>query len=74
VTNGEEAEILETKSGAVIARGLDGIPAKPEAIKTIRTLAFETISKERLEKEKRILFAFEVLAERECDEFTCSLY
>jgi hypothetical protein len=74
VTNGEEAEILETKSGAVIARGLDGIPAKPEAMKTIRTLAFETISKERLEKEKRILFAFEVLAERECDEFTCSLY
>lgn len=74
VTNGEEAAILETKYGAVTARGLDGIPAKPEAIKTIKAFTFETISKERLEKEKRILFAFEVLAERECDEFTCSLY
>jgi hypothetical protein len=74
VTNGEEAEILETKSGAVTARGLDCIPAKPEAMKTLKDVSFETLAEERLEKEKRILFAFEVLAERECDEFTCSLY
>jgi hypothetical protein len=74
VTNGVEAEVLETKSGAVVARGLDGIPSKLEATNIIGTVAFESMPKESLEKEKRILFAFEVLAERECDEFTCSLY
>ena len=74
VTNGKEAEILESTSGTVISQGLDSIPTRPEAMKTMETLAFETIPKERREKEKRILFAFEVLAERECDEYTCSLY
>jgi hypothetical protein len=73
VTNGEDAAVLDTKSGTVIAKGLQSIPTKSEALKMVKTLSFETIPKEQLEKEKRILFAFEVLAERECDEFTCSL-
>lgn len=73
-TNGEEAETLETQSGAVVATGLEGIPSKLEATKAIKTLAWEQLTDERLEKETRILFAFEILAERECDEFTCSLY
>lgn len=73
VTNGQDASVLETKSGAVAARTLDGIPSKVEATTMIRTIAFEKMAEERLEKEKRILFAFEVLAARECDEFTCSL-
>jgi len=72
-TNGQEAAVLETKSGTVVARGLGGIPSKREATNMIGALAFETMAKERLEKEKRILFAFEILAQRECDEFTCSL-
>ncbi|MEE9402320.1 MAG: hypothetical protein V3V47_03880, partial [Desulfobacteria bacterium] len=72
VTNGQAAEVLETKSGRVIAEGLENIPSKAEALQGLPTITFETLPEERLTKERRILYAFEVLAERECDEFTCS--
>jgi hypothetical protein len=74
VTNGKDAEVLETRSGHVIAQGLEAIPSKEEALERIRTLTFERLPEKRLEKEKRILYVFDVLSERECDEFTCSLY
>jgi len=73
VTNGEEAEVLETESGRVIAEGLEAIPSKHEALGKIGDLTFEKVPEKRLEKEKRILYVFDVLAKRECDEFTCSL-
>lgn len=74
VTNGESAEVLETASGAVLGEGLDSIPTRAEVLDRIGMIGFETLSEERLAKERRILYAFEVLAKRECDEFTCSLY
>lgn len=74
VTNGEAAEVLETRSGRVIAEGLEAIPSKDEALGKIATLTFRKLSEKRLEKEQRILYVFDVLAERECDEFTCNLY
>ncbi len=74
VTNGEGAQVLETKSGRLIAEGLEAIPSKGEALERMRTLTFEKVPEKRLEKEERILYVFDVLAERECDEFTCSLY
>ncbi len=74
VTNGEDAEVMETRSGRVIAEGLEAIPSKEEALERIRMLNLEKVSEKRLEKEKRILYVFDVLAERECDEFTCTLY
>ena len=74
VTNGKDAEVLETRSGRVIAEGLDAIPSKEKALERIGALTFEELPAKRLEKEQRILYVFDVLAERECDEFTCSLY
>ena len=74
VTNGKDAEVLETRSGRVIAEGLSAIFSKQEALKKIEALTFEKVPEERLEKEKRILYVFDVLARRECDEFTCNLY
>jgi hypothetical protein len=74
VTNGQTAELIETSSGEVIAEGLENIPSKGEALQKLPTVTFEVLAEERLAREKRILYAFEVLAERECDEFTCSLY
>jgi len=74
VTNGKSAEVLETKSGKVIAEGLENVPSREEALEKRKTVTFATPSEERLSKERRILYAFEVLAERECDEFTCGLY
>jgi len=74
VTNGQAAEVLETRSGKVIAEGLENIPSKAEALRKLETITFEKLSEKRLEKEKRILYTFDVLAKCECDEFTCSLY
>ena len=74
VTNGEAAEVLETRSGRVIAEGLEAIPSKEEALERIGALTLEKVPEKRLEKEERILYVFDVLAERECDEFTCTLY
>jgi hypothetical protein len=74
VTNGREAEVLETRSGEVIAEGLEKIPSQAEALEALATVRFETLAEEPLARERRILYAFEVLAERECDEYTCSLY
>ncbi len=74
ISNGKDAEVLDTRSGAVIAEELEGIPTKEQAVEKISRLICEKLPEDRLEKERRILFAFDVLAERECDEFTCSLY
>jgi hypothetical protein len=74
ITNGQGAELLETRSGEVLAQGLDAIPSKDKAINMLASVVFESLSQERLMKEKRVLFAFEVLAERECSEYVCSLY
>ena len=74
VTNGEGAQVLETRSGKVIAEGLDNIPSKPEALRKLETITFEKLSEGRLEREKRILYTFDVLAKRECDGFVCNLY
>ena len=74
VTNGRSAEVLETKSGTVIAEGLESIPSRADVSNKFGTVTFEPLPEKRLAKERRILYAFEVLAKRECDEFTCSLY
>ncbi|MBW1676127.1 MAG: type I restriction enzyme HsdR N-terminal domain-containing protein [Deltaproteobacteria bacterium] len=54
VTNGQAAEVLETRSGKVIAEGLQNIPSKAEALRNLETITFEKLSEERLEREKRI--------------------
>ncbi len=73
ITNGEDAEIMETKSGRIIARGVDAIPFKEDARKIISNTEFNKISEERLDKEQRILYVFDVLTQKECDDFTCSM-
>jgi len=73
VTNGEGAHVLETSSGKMVAEGLDKIPSKPEALRKLEMITFEKLSEERIEKEKRILYTFDVLAKCECDESVCNL-
>jgi hypothetical protein len=74
ITNGQGAELLDTCSGAVLAHGLEAIPLKENAVNMMASLTFESLSQDRLTKERRVLFAFEVLAERECSEYVCRLY
>lgn len=72
VTNGKQADILETNSGKVVARGLAAIPSKKNALAAVKTLPVERISPARREKEQRILYALDVLTRKECDDFICS--
>ena len=74
VTNGKTAEVLETASGSVRGEGLESIPSKAQALEELAGTQFQTLTDEHLAKERRILYAFEVLAEKECNEFTCNLY
>lgn len=58
VTNGEDAEVLDTVSGEIIGYGLDAIHSREQALETIRIIDFKRLPEERIEKEKRIFLAF----------------
>lgn len=61
VTNGEDAELLETKTAKIIHTGLDNIPSKEQVIKKFNTLDFSSFADEKKrERELRILNVFDV--------------
>lgn len=64
IINAEGAEVLDASSGEVIGSGMESIPSKGDL--DIDKLEFTEISEDRLEKEKRILSAFESLDEALC--------
>ncbi len=72
ITNGTDAEVMDTKTGRVIGCGMAAILSKDDILKGYGDLSFETLPGARREKEERILFTLDVLTRRECDAFTCS--
>ncbi|MDY6824810.1 MAG: type I restriction enzyme HsdR N-terminal domain-containing protein [Thermodesulfobacteriota bacterium] len=72
ITNGQDAYTMDTATGKVIGKGLAEIPARQQIREWIEGLSLEPLSEDRADKERRILFFMEVLAERECDDFTCN--
>ncbi|HSR35760.1 MAG TPA: type I restriction enzyme HsdR N-terminal domain-containing protein, partial [Desulfurivibrionaceae bacterium] len=60
VTNGEDAELLDTRSGTVLATGLDAIPEKGAALALAATRDCSPLPESRREPELRILNAFDV--------------
>jgi len=59
VTNGEDAEFLETRTGKVLSQGLAGIPSRQEALALLKNCQFEAPpTGKRREQELRILNAF----------------
>jgi len=60
VTNGEDAELLDARTGKVLATGLGAIPAREAVIAMLACLDFRPIAPERREPELRILNAFDV--------------
>ena len=61
VTNGQDAEILDTYSGKIIKQGLAGVPGKKEAEELYGSLQFlPFIDSKKKERELRILNAFDV--------------
>jgi hypothetical protein len=61
VTNGEDAEVLDTISGEVIGNGLGAIPSKANALEAIKQIEFKKLLEKRIEKEKRIFLAFDAI-------------
>ena len=61
VTNGEDAEVLDTLSGEVIGCGLEAIPSKNQALEALGRIEFRRLPEERIEKEKRIFLAFDAI-------------
>ena len=60
VTNGEDAEFLETRTGKVLAQGMSGIPTRQEALALLKNHHFEPPpSDKRRKQELRILNAFD---------------
>jgi len=71
VTNLRDAELLETKTGKVLATGLDSIPDREKLAAMMDSIEFEPYTDEASrEKEARILNAFDVEV---CCHGTCEL-
>lgn len=64
VTNGDDTDVLDTRSGKVIGSGLDAIPAKDDL--NITKIEFTKLPEEKLVREKRVLAAFESIDETMC--------
>ncbi len=61
VTNGREAELLDTVTGRILGNGLDSIPDRAAASILLPTLTFLPKQEDsKLEREKRILNVFDV--------------
>jgi hypothetical protein len=60
VTNGQEAELLDTHTGRVVAEGLEALPTRDQAIEMLPNLAFEPLAAKKREKNARIYLAYEV--------------
>ena len=60
VTNGEDAELLDARTGKVLETGLGAIPAREKILSLLPGLDFTPVAPERREPELRILNAFDV--------------
>jgi len=61
VTNGKDAELLDTRTGKILGYGLDSIPDYNSAVKSLDQLEFlPPADKKQRERELRILNAFDV--------------
>ena len=66
VTNGKEAEFIDTLTGKVIGEGLEAIPDRERAEEMFGETRFEPLEEKRREKNTRIYMAYAVF---ECTNF-----
>lgn len=59
ITNGQDAEIIDSATGEIIAYGMDSLPSKPQALESLQKIKLKKLSEDRIEKEKRIFLAFD---------------
>ncbi|GAB6093930.1 hypothetical protein JCM14469_01820 [Desulfatiferula olefinivorans] len=73
VTNGEDADILDGKSGRLLGRGLDAVPDRETLVRLGREHPPEPVSPDRARLESRILYAFDVDGSCPCDTDICRI-
>ena len=73
VTNGKDADILEGKTGEVVAQSLQSLPSKRDLIEKVTTMTLHRISAQQAEIELRIVYAYEVDGSCPCDDSICRL-
>ncbi len=61
VSDPEHAEFLDTATGKVIGEGFGAIPIRDELLKLLARVSPKSLTPERIEKEKRILLAFDAI-------------
>jgi len=73
VTNGRDAELVETASGKLLGEGLDSIPSRGELLRRFDRLPFPPVPDRVRELESRILYAYEIDDSCPCDDTVCRL-
>jgi hypothetical protein len=66
ITDGEDAEILDTVTGKAIGHGLGEILSRHDALEAIKRIEFRGLPEDKREKEKRVFLAFESIKSEEC--------
>jgi len=61
ITDGADAAVLDSITGIVIGEGLDAIPSRAEAETLAARTEFKALPVNRVEREKRIVGAFDVM-------------
>ncbi|MFH1137428.1 MAG: type I restriction enzyme HsdR N-terminal domain-containing protein [Pseudomonadota bacterium] len=61
VSNGRDAEILDTLTGKVVAEGLDAIPDSQEARRGLPEIEFQALPDHKRERQERVYLAFAAL-------------
>lgn len=61
ITDGTDAEVLDTLTGDVIGEGMDAIPSREKLETLAGQIEFKELPAKRAEKEKRIVRAFDAM-------------
>jgi hypothetical protein len=73
VTNGEDAEILDTATGTVTGQGLDAIPSKGDLLGRCDEIKYAAMTPRQKDAEERVLSAYDWLEHSlECDDDWCA--
>lgn len=72
-TNGEDADILDGRSGALIGQGLAEIPDRERLAGIAAGNDFDPVPAARAERESRVVYCYEVDDSCPCDETICRI-
>ena len=73
VTNGEDAHIIDCRTGKLTGEGLMNIPAKKNLETIMQAHVFEAVPVKMVEMANQIIYAFEVDGSCPCDTDICRL-